>query len=167
MLQENIQWRSGVAFGVIALGLWLAAVGQAESPGATPQAPSAKAGAVATGTPRLNAKQRKILERLVGKWKLEDAEDELEFRRDGSFLGKSHTVEMTAKYEVSPEGKLIIDLGLPAPPKRTTPGAGEVEGNATPTSRTLRVVREVSFEGKKLVLRDRESGQVFRYVRLR
>lgn len=120
-----------------------------------------------TATPRLNAKQRQILKSLIGRWQLEDAEDELEFRPDGSFLGKSHSVEMTAKYQISPEGKLIIDLGLPVFRKAQPPSEGQIAPNATPTPRTLRVVREVRFEGNKLLLRDSESGQTFRYRRLR
>ncbi|MCX8072791.1 MAG: hypothetical protein N3C12_10120 [Candidatus Binatia bacterium] len=123
-----------------------------------------RGGTPAQATPKLNAKQQRILKALVGRWKIEDGEDELEFRADGSFLGKSHAVEMTARYEVSRDGQLIIDLGLPVPRKAQTPAAGE--GGAKPTPQTLRVVREVRFEGKKLVLRDRETGQTFRYVRL-
>jgi hypothetical protein len=75
-------------------------------------------------TPKLTAKQRKVLKALIGRWKIEDGEDELEFRPDGSFVGKSHTVEMTAKYEVTSEGKLVIDLGLPVPRKVTSPVPG-------------------------------------------
>lgn len=118
-------------------------------------------------TPKLTAKQRKVLKALIGRWKIEDGEDELEFRPDGSFVGKSHTVEMTAKYEVTPEGKLVIDLGLPVPRKVVSPVPGNEGTAATPTPRTLRVVREVRFDGKKLVLQDPDSKQTFRYTRLR
>ncbi len=133
---------------------------------ASPPAVATAQATAAVPTPRLSARQRKIREALVGRWKLEDGEDELEFRPDGWFVGKSHSMEMTAKYEISADGKLIIDLGLPVPRKAQGAGTGQAESNATPTPRTLRVVREVRFKGNKLVLHDRDSGQSFRYRRL-
>lgn len=162
------EWPAVMLVGAMLLaGLGVTGVAVAEPTMARPKPTPNTAETRPTATPRLNAKQRQILKSLIGRWQLEDAEDELEFRPDGAFLGKSHSVEMTAKYQISPEGKLIIDLGLPVFRKAQPPSEGQIAPNATPTPRTLRVVREVRFEGNKLLLRDSESGQTFRYRRLR
>lgn len=149
-------WGSLVAVGAGAVGA------SAITPTVQPGAKTIRTGEGAKTT----ALQRKIQKGLVGRWRLEDSEDELDFRRDGVFVGKTHAVEMTTRWEVTPDGQLAIEFGLPIARKAapSTPGAAPA---ATPTVPATKILREVRFKKGTLILRDPATGQTYRYRRLR
>ncbi len=165
-------WRHWIGYRWVASLALLAVVLLGTERGATAEdvksrgeSPPEKSSAKVAATPKLSATQKKVQKAILGRWKLEDSEDELEFRPDGVFVGKSHAVEMTTKYEITPDGKLSLDFALPVARKVPTPGTAGTPA-AAPTPHTTKIVREVRFEGKVLVLRDPQTGQTFRYRRL-
>lgn len=111
----------------------------------------------------------KLRKRLAGRWQLVGQNDVLEFRQDGTFSGQSEHAQISGRYEITPSGELLIDLGLPLytgkPKTPATPSSGE-GASATPARVTAKIRRQVRFEKDTLVLEDKESGDVFRYRRL-
>lgn len=111
----------------------------------------------------------KLRKRLAGRWQLVGQNDVLEFRQDGTFSGQSEHAQISGRYEITPSGELLIDLGLPLytgkPKTPATPSSGE-GASATPARVTAKIRRQVRFEKDTLVLEDKESGDVFRYRRV-
>lgn len=147
---------------LLAVGIGVRA--DSEEAVATPKVASKKPTAQRSSkTPQV---QQRIEKSLLGRWQLEDSEDVLEFRSDGVFVGKTHAVEMTTRWEVTPEGKLAIEFGLPIA-RKPVPATTTPEPRAAAPTVTTKIVREVRFEKEMLILRDPVSGQTYRYRRLR
>lgn len=112
----------------------------------------------------------KVRKRLVGRWELVGERDVLEFRSDGTFSGQSAHAQINGRYEITPFGELLIDLGLPLytgkPKTGVTPGTGQ-EATATPARLTAKIRRQVRFEKDTLILKDQQTGDSFRYRRVR
>ncbi len=95
-----------------------------------------------------NPEAATLEEKLLGKWKVINAEDEMEFRKDGTFTAGNSQITMSGNFWVRDDLRLEMDIGL----RRA------LKGN---------LIREIEMKDESLILTDPKSKQSVTYNRVK